>query len=81
MIELVQAIPDHEVLLSLEPEELAGKLILLLRKQQRPMFHPNSLINDPSTEGRLIPLTGLWVTAFLSHRYSNNEDSCTGNCK
>lgn len=47
MIELVQAIPDYEVLLSLEPEELAGKLILLLRKHhQEKMFHPNSLISE-----------------------------------
>ena len=25
--------------------------------------------------GRLAPLTGLWLTAFFSQRYSNNDDS------
>lgn len=46
MLQLVQALPDYQVLLSLEPEELAGKPILLLRKHQKPMFHPNRLRSE-----------------------------------
>ena len=34
-----------------------------------------------SAFGRLTPLTGLWVTAFLSQRYSNSEDSAASRCR
>lgn len=33
MLQLVQAIPDYKVLLALEPEELAGKLLFLMRQR------------------------------------------------
>jgi len=45
MIQLVQTIP-YETLISLEPEELGGKLLFLLRKRSEPIFHPNSLKNE-----------------------------------
>ena len=38
MIELPTAIPDFEVLLALEPEELGAKM-LFLRKRTEPMFN------------------------------------------
>lgn len=45
MIELTRAIPDPDVLLALEPEELGAKLLFLLRKRsfQRGMFFPANL--------------------------------------
>lgn len=45
MWELTQAIPDVEVLLKLEPEELGAKLLFLLRKRnfQNDKFHLNNL--------------------------------------
>lgn len=48
MLELAQAIPDVEVLLTLEPEELGAKLLFCLRKRSLPqdMFHPSSLNNE-----------------------------------
>jgi uncharacterized protein (TIGR02391 family) len=51
MYELTQAIPDVEVLLKLEPEELGAKLLFLLRKRkfQNDTFLPDSL------EGELWP--------------------------
>jgi uncharacterized protein (TIGR02391 family) len=39
MIELPTAIPDFEVLLALEPEELGAKMLFLLRKRTEPMFN------------------------------------------
>jgi uncharacterized protein (TIGR02391 family) len=52
MIELPTAIPDVDVLLALEPEELAGKMILLLRARGDHMFHVGNLRNE------------LWSQAF-----------------
>jgi hypothetical protein len=48
MYELPQAIPDVNVLLALEPEELGGKLLFLLRKRtfQFNMFLPSTLNAD-----------------------------------
>jgi hypothetical protein len=46
MIELPQAIPDVDLLFSLEPEELAVKLLFLVRKRRDAMFHPQSLTNE-----------------------------------
>jgi hypothetical protein len=34
-----------------------------------------------SARGRLKLLTGLWVTAFLSQRYSNSDDSTASRCR
>ena len=34
-----------------------------------------------STFGRATPLTGLWVTAFCSHRYSNSDASDDSRCR
>ena len=39
MHELTQIIPDAEVLLALEPEELGAKLLFLLRKRGGGAFH------------------------------------------
>lgn len=38
MSPIVQAIPDVDVLLALEPEELGGKLLFILKQQGRDMF-------------------------------------------
>ena len=48
MFELAQAIPDVEVLLALEPEELGAKLLFLLQKRnfQGGIFHPDTLNNE-----------------------------------
>jgi uncharacterized protein (TIGR02391 family) len=43
MIELPTAIPDVEVLLALEPEELAAKVIFLLRARQEATFNFGNL--------------------------------------
>lgn len=43
MIQLVRAIPDVEMLLSVSPEELGAKMLFLLRQRGEPMFHPNGL--------------------------------------
>jgi len=48
MFELLQAIPDFKVLLELSPEELAAKLLFLLRRRkfQNDMFQPDALGNE-----------------------------------
>lgn len=46
MTQLVQAIPSHEVLLALAPEELAAKLLFLFRARNQEMFHFSSLENE-----------------------------------
>jgi uncharacterized protein (TIGR02391 family) len=45
MHELRQSLPDPDVLLALEPEELGAKMLFVLQKRafQRDMFMPNSL--------------------------------------
>lgn len=43
MIQLIRAIPDVDMLLSLPPEELGAKMLFLLRQKGEPMFHPNDL--------------------------------------
>jgi uncharacterized protein (TIGR02391 family) len=55
MYELARGLPDVEVLLALEPEELGAKLLFLLRKRtfQRNMFMPGSL------NAELWPLTSI----------------------
>lgn len=47
MLELPNAIPDVDVLLALEPEELAGKMLFLLRaRAQNGMFHVGTLRSE-----------------------------------
>jgi uncharacterized protein (TIGR02391 family) len=47
MIQLPQAIPDADVLLELSIEELAAKMLFLLRQRQGvAMFHPDSMQNE-----------------------------------
>ncbi|MGN3966940.1 TIGR02391 family protein [Burkholderia gladioli] len=46
MIELPTAIPDVDVLLELETEELAGKMLLLLRARAQRMFHIGTLRSE-----------------------------------
>lgn len=48
MYELSLAIPDVEVLLALEPEELAAKMLFLLRVRSEAKFHPSNLVNELS---------------------------------
>lgn len=45
MYELIKAIPDADVLLALEPEELAGRILMLLRQRSDPMFHAGNEVN------------------------------------
>jgi uncharacterized protein (TIGR02391 family) len=46
MRELLTEIPDVEVLLALEPEELAGKVLFLLRRRQESQFHFGNLRSE-----------------------------------
>ena len=47
MRELVQAIPEVDVLLGLKPEELGAKILLLLRRRQdRENFHPGNMASE-----------------------------------
>ena len=46
MQELPRVIPDVQMLLALTPEELAGKMLFLLRKRGDAMFHPGNLLNE-----------------------------------
>lgn len=50
MRELVQLIPDPDVLLKLAPEELGGTVLFILRKRWNPpavfRFHPSNFINE-----------------------------------
>ena len=41
--DLVTAIPDVELLLQLEPEELGARLLFLMRRVSDGMFHPDSI--------------------------------------
>ena len=44
--ELPIAIPDADALLNLEPEELAAKMLFLVRARREEMFHPRNLQNE-----------------------------------
>jgi hypothetical protein len=46
VIQLTEAIPDVDVLLSLSTEELAAKILFLLRQRGQAMFFPPSLQNE-----------------------------------
>jgi uncharacterized protein (TIGR02391 family) len=46
MIQLTQVIPDPDLLLALEPEELAAKMLFLFRQRGEPMFLPGNLQNE-----------------------------------
>jgi uncharacterized protein (TIGR02391 family) len=47
MIQLPHAIPDVDVLLALEPEELGAKLLFLTRKREGVQhFHPGNYVNE-----------------------------------
>jgi len=46
MLQLTQTIPNPDLLLALEPEELAAKMLFLLRQRGEPMFHPGNLQNE-----------------------------------
>jgi uncharacterized protein (TIGR02391 family) len=46
MRELPTAIPDVEVMLALEPEELGAKLLFLFRDRQQQMFSPEGLAGE-----------------------------------
>lgn len=43
MRQLIQTIPDPDLLLALEPEELAAKMLFLFRQRDEPMFHLGNL--------------------------------------
>jgi hypothetical protein len=44
MIQLVQAIPDVEMLLSLTPEELGAKMLFIVRQRGEPLFRPHNFV-------------------------------------
>ena len=46
MRELPAAIPDVDVLLGLEPEELGAKLLFLIRGRREHMFHPGGMATE-----------------------------------
>jgi hypothetical protein len=46
MNELPEAIPDFRVLLELSPEELASKILFILRNRNAGMFHPGNLQSE-----------------------------------
>lgn len=46
MIELPKIIPDPDFLLALEPEELAVKVLFILRNRGQPRFHPGNFQNE-----------------------------------
>jgi hypothetical protein len=46
MLELVQVVPNVDLLLSLEPEELAVKMLFLIRQRRENMFHPDNMKNE-----------------------------------
>jgi hypothetical protein len=46
MLQLPQAIPDEDVLLSLSTEELAAKMLFLVRKRGAAMFQPDNIMNE-----------------------------------
>lgn len=46
MQEIPQAIPDVDVLLRLEPEELGATILFLLRRRNETQFHPNNLLHE-----------------------------------
>jgi uncharacterized protein (TIGR02391 family) len=62
MYELPTVIPDAEILLALEPEELGAKLLFLVRKrtedqrEYRSAFHPENMIHE------------LWNQSLSGHR-------------
>lgn len=49
MRELLEAIPDIDVLLALEPEELAAKMLFLIRARQSEPFNMSGHANELST--------------------------------
>lgn len=59
MRELSSVIPEVEVFLSLEPQELAGEMLFLLKKRERDGdFHPHNLSNEMfphSSDERMYP--------------------------
>src|SRR5262249_32263636 len=71
MYELAQAVPDADVLLALEPEELGAKLLFLLRRRkfQRDMFTSSNLF------GELWPRTSLpgQVMSYPREKYDAIE--------
>ena len=46
MQELINAIPDVDTLLALEPEELGARIVLILRAGREAQFHPGNLKSD-----------------------------------
>lgn len=46
MREFPTEIPDVDVFLSLEPEELAAKMLFLIRRRNQEMFHGGSLLSE-----------------------------------
>jgi uncharacterized protein (TIGR02391 family) len=64
MNELVRAIPDADVLLTLEPEELGAKLLFLLRKRN-PL---NVAFNPSNLNGELWPFSPLQEPPYPQQR-------------
>jgi hypothetical protein len=45
-MQLPEAIPDVEMLLSMAPEELAAKMLFLVRGRNQPTFHPGNMESE-----------------------------------
>lgn len=62
MRELIAVVPEVEVLLALEPEELGAKLLFLLRNRRQDhsngMFHPSNLSSEMGREHSFMPNEG-----------------------
>lgn len=67
MRELVQAIPDVDVLLGLEPEELGAKILFLLRKRfGQAQFHPVNMKLELEQAQRPNPYAQRWGEISLA---------------
>jgi uncharacterized protein (TIGR02391 family) len=60
--ELMTAVPDVDVLLAMEPEELGAKLLFLLRRRRSDypngMFHPDNLSSEMGRQHSFMPQEG-----------------------
>ena len=68
MIELTRIIPEVEVLLALEPEELAAKILFLIRDR---------IARGDATSGMVNPgnfSNELWAYGHQEHNYPKNRD-------
>jgi hypothetical protein len=82
MTELVVRTPDVDAFLALAPEELATKMLFLMRERNQVDFHRDSLENELSAQsarrGRVIRVTGASRSTLPSrHGHGPIRDICT----